>query len=112
MPLAHKPEGGWQPCTNVLNWPGPRVADVHHYHGDEARKPDFPPRTLQDEIGIEHLTIKTLVEGLMGVAERLKAKGKPPKVVICAVMRKLLVLTATLIKRQEFYDPTKGLVTT
>jgi transposase len=42
-------------------------------------------------------------------AERLKAKGKPAKVVICAVMRKLLVLTATLIKRQEFYDPAKGL---
>jgi transposase len=45
-------------------------------------------------------------------AERLEKKGKPPKVIICAVMRKLLVLTATLIKRQEFYDPTKGLLTT
>jgi transposase len=44
-------------------------------------------------------------------AQRLKKNGKPPKVVICAVMRKLLVLTATLIKRQEFYDPSKGLAT-
>lgn len=42
-------------------------------------------------------------------AERLRAKGKPPKVIICAVMRKLLVLTATLIRKQEFYDPTVGL---
>jgi transposase len=42
-------------------------------------------------------------------AERLRAKGKPPKVIICAVMRKLLVLTATLIRKQEFYDPQKGL---
>lgn len=45
-------------------------------------------------------------------AQRLEKKGKPPKVIICAVMRKLLVLTATLIKRQEFYDPTKGLLLT
>ena len=43
-------------------------------------------------------------------AERLKARGKPPMVVICAVMRKLLVLSATLIRKNEFYDPTKGLV--
>jgi transposase len=45
-------------------------------------------------------------------AERLRQKGKLPKVIICAVMRKLLVLTATLIKRQEFYDPAKGLLAT
>lgn len=38
-------------------------------------------------------------------AERLKANGKPPKVVICAVMRKLLVLATTLIRKQQFYDP-------
>lgn len=45
-------------------------------------------------------------------AERLRSKGKPPKVIICAVMRKLLVLAATLIRKQEFYDPMKGLITT
>jgi transposase len=37
-------------------------------------------------------------------ADRLRANGKPSKVIICAVMRKLLVLTATLIRKQEFYD--------
>jgi transposase len=41
-------------------------------------------------------------------ADRLKDKGKPPKVIICAVMRKLLVLAATLIRNQEFYDPLRG----
>jgi transposase len=45
-------------------------------------------------------------------AERLEKKGKPPKVIICAVMRKLLVLAATLIRNQEYYDPTKGLSST
>jgi transposase len=39
-------------------------------------------------------------------AERLKAKGKPNKVIIVAVMRKLVVLAYTLLKRQTPYlDP-------
>ncbi len=38
-------------------------------------------------------------------AERLARKNKPPKVITCAVMRKLLVLAATLIRKQELYDP-------
>lgn len=42
-------------------------------------------------------------------AERLSARGKPPKVVICAVMRKLLVLAATLVRKQQLYDCTHGL---
>jgi transposase len=37
-------------------------------------------------------------------ADRLRAKGKPPKVVIAAVMRKMLVLAATLIRKQQYYD--------
>jgi len=45
-------------------------------------------------------------------AERLRAKGKPAKVIICAVMRKLLVLAATLIRKQVFYDSTKGMLPT
>jgi len=43
-------------------------------------------------------------------AERLRAKGKPSKVIICAIMRKLLVLAATLIRKQVFYDSTKGML--
>lgn len=38
-------------------------------------------------------------------AQRLKARNKPSKVIICAVMRKLLVLASTLIRSQQFYDP-------
>ena len=37
-------------------------------------------------------------------AERLEAKGKPKKVILCAIMRKLLVLAHTLLSRREFYD--------
>jgi transposase len=38
-------------------------------------------------------------------AERLRARNKPPKVIICAVMRKLLVLSSALIRKQEMYNP-------
>lgn len=38
-------------------------------------------------------------------ADRLEAKNKPPKVILCAIARKLLVLATTLIRKQEFYDP-------
>jgi transposase len=42
-------------------------------------------------------------------AERLRSKGKPPKLIITAVMRKLLVLAATLVRKQQLYDPTENL---
>lgn len=38
-------------------------------------------------------------------SERLRSKGKKGKVIICAVMRKLLALASTLIRKQEFYNP-------
>ena len=38
---------------------------------------------------------------LKAFAERLKAKGKPAKVIIAAVMRKLVVLAFTILKRDD-----------
>lgn len=38
-------------------------------------------------------------------ADRMRARNRPPKVILCAVMRKLLVLTTTLVNKQQFYDP-------
>ena len=40
--------------------------------------------------------------------ERLKARGKRPKVIITAVMRKLLVLAFTLDKAKTAFDPAYG----
>lgn len=37
--------------------------------------------------------------------ERLKAAGKPPKVIITAIMRKLLVLAFTISKAESRFDP-------
>jgi transposase len=39
-------------------------------------------------------------------AERLRAKGKRPKVVITAVMRKLLLLAWTLLRTRQPFSPT------
>ena len=41
-------------------------------------------------------------------AERLRAKGKRPKVVITAVMRKLLLLAWTLLRTGQPVPPTHG----
>jgi transposase len=38
-------------------------------------------------------------------AERLRAKGKRPKVVITVVMRKLLVLAWTLLRTGQSFSP-------
>jgi transposase len=41
-------------------------------------------------------------------AQRLAAAGKPPKVIITAIMRKLLVLAFTIAKMQTRFDPAYG----
>jgi transposase len=46
---------------------------------------------------------------LRAFAERLRAKGKRPKVVITAVMRKLLLLTWTLLRTGQSFSPTPHL---
>jgi len=43
---------------------------------------------------------------LRAFAERLRAKGKPPKVVITAVMRKLLLLAWTLLRTGQPFSCT------
>lgn len=39
------------------------------------------------------------------MAERMENNGKPKKVIICAVMRKLLVIAFALVKKGELFDP-------
>lgn len=41
---------------------------------------------------------------LKAFANRLKAKGKPGKVIVAAIMRKLVVLAYTLLKKDTTYD--------
>jgi transposase len=46
---------------------------------------------------------------LRAFAERLRARGKRPKVVIAAVMRKLLLLAWTLVRTGQPFSPTHRL---
>ena len=39
------------------------------------------------------------------MAKRMEQNGKPPKVIICAAMRKLLVIAFTLVRKRELFDP-------
>lgn len=41
---------------------------------------------------------------IRNMAERMREKGKPEKVIICAAMRKLLVIAFTLVKKGELFD--------
>ena len=50
--------------------------------------------------------------GLRVFAERLRAKSKRPKVVITAVMRKLLLLAWALLRTGQPFSPTHGLQAT
>jgi transposase len=47
--------------------------------------------------------------GIKAFAERLAARGKPKKVIICAVMRKLLHIVYGVLKHRTPYDPAKVL---
>jgi hypothetical protein len=40
--------------------------------------------------------------------DRLEAKGKPPKVIFVAILRKLVVLAYTLLKNKSTFNPAIG----
>lgn len=49
---------------------------------------------------------------LRAFADRLEAAGKPKKKVLCAVMRKMLVITAAMIRNGELYDSERAMPAT
>lgn len=55
------------------------------------------------------ITAMRRCEGIKAFAERLAARGKPKKVIICAVMRKLLHIVYGVLKHRTPYDPAKVL---
>lgn len=49
---------------------------------------------------------------IRALAQRMQQRGKPAKVVLTAVMRKLLHLVYGILKSEEAYDPSKAIRTT
>ena len=54
------------------------------------------------------ITAMTRCPSIKAFAERLAARGKPKKVIICAVMRKLVHICYGVLKHQTPYDPAKA----
>jgi transposase len=63
------------------------------------------PASLRKALYLPAIVAMRANPALRAFAERLRAKGKPPKVVITAVMRKLLVLAWTLLRTGQPFNP-------
>jgi transposase len=66
------------------------------------------PAFLRKALYLPAIVAKRANPPLRAFAERLRAKGKLPKVVITAVLRKLLLLAWTLLRTGQPFSPTHG----
>jgi transposase len=67
------------------------------------------PASLRKALYMPVITAIRCNPALRVFAERLRAEGKQPKVVITAVMRKLLLLAWTLLRTGQPFSPTHDL---
>jgi transposase len=67
------------------------------------------PAALREALSLPAIVAMRANPALPVFAERLRATGKRPKVVITAVMRKLLLLAWTLLRTGQPFSPTHHL---
>ena len=67
------------------------------------------PASLRKALSMPAVVASRCTPVLRVFAERLRAKGERPKVVITAVMRTLLLLAWTLVRTGQPFSPTHGL---
>ncbi len=67
------------------------------------------PASVRKALDMPAIVTMRCDPALHAFAERLRAKGKRPKVVITAVMRKLLLLAWTLLRTGHPFSPTHHL---
>ncbi len=80
----------------------------HYQSGPVSRRQGISKignATLRKALYYAALSAKNRSRYFRPFVERLKAAGKPPKVIITAVMRKLLVLAHTLVAHNTRFDP-------
>jgi len=90
------------------------LAPRQHQSGTSIRRHESISRMGSSEIR-ELLFFPAMVAmqhnpQLREFADRLKERGKAKKVVITAVMRKLVILATTLVRKDELYDAQYGLI--
>jgi transposase len=73
----------------------------------KARMSKIGKASVRAALYLPALTAMRCCPGCKGFVERLRKRGKPTKVIIGAVMRKLLHAMYGVLKHQTPYDPTK-----
>lgn len=88
------------------------VTPAHYESGDTVRRKSKMSRvgkaSIRKALYFPALTAMTHNPLLKAFAARLKARGKPTKVIIVAVMRKLMHLAYGVLKNKKPFDPDYG----
>lgn len=69
----------------------------------------YGPAALRKALFLPALVAQRYHPVWQQLSARLKARGKPAKVIIVTIMRKLVELAWTLVHTQQFFDPQRGL---
>jgi len=101
------PAGGFQSARKMAAFAG--VTPRHHQSGSSVRGKSRMSKTgsgrIRKALYMPSLVAKRRNPILFEFAERLRAAGKPPMVVVGAVMRKLLHIIFGVLKSGKPFDP-------
>ncbi len=85
------------------------LSPQEHSSGTAVRKPGKMSRIgaerLRGTLSMRALSAKRTNKALAGFVSRMTAAGKPPKVILIAVARKLLVYAHAVVRTQKPFDP-------
>jgi transposase len=85
------------------------LSPSEHSSGSSVHRPGRISRIgnerLRSTLSMGALSANRTNKALLGFVQRLKAAGKPPKVILVAVARKLLVYAHAVIRTQKPFDP-------
>lgn len=105
--LAHLGDGErFSDARQVVAYAGlnPRLRESGSYRGRE-RISKIGDSALRAKLYLPALTARRSNPVLMAFAQRLSARGKPFKVMMCALMRKLLHIVWGVLKSGKPFDP-------
>lgn len=110
--LAQLGDGGrFNDARQIVAFAGlnPRLHESGRYRG-QARISRVGDHTLRAKLYLPAMTARRTNPVLKAFAQRLSDRGKPFKVVMCAVMRKLLHIAWGVLKNGRPFDPAHAVV--
>jgi transposase len=84
------------------------TSDRRRYRTVSRQPDDAPTASVRKALYLPAIVAMRANPPWRGFADQLRAQGKRPKVVITAVMRKLLLLACTLLRTGQPFSPTHG----